>query len=301
MAGPRPLRHHRTALLGPGRRRHPAPWGDLTTPGENLRTQWETTLAAQYTSDINEYAYTAALDAAATGSGCRDRQDRLGRPSTCRHRLPQAAGDPGGRRRHLAAAVNCNVHGNEPGDREACLIMARNSPSAPTPASRTCSVAHHRAHRAHHQRRRPGGQHPGQLDRAGPEPGLLADPPAGDRRVRQMVRDYHPVASYDGHEFGNANAGDLPMLPPRHQNVAKSIFDESQHMIEGHMYTKGAKDGWWPCPYGCAGGGAVGLSEETILRNTAGLKNVVNSLLRAAQLRRHHPPGRGQHGEQPAA
>jgi Zinc carboxypeptidase len=33
-------------------------------PGENLRTQWEQTQAVQYTSDVNEYAYTAALDAA---------------------------------------------------------------------------------------------------------------------------------------------------------------------------------------------------------------------------------------------
>lgn len=41
-----------------------APWGDPNVPGENLRTQWETTLAAQYTSDVNEYAYTEALAAA---------------------------------------------------------------------------------------------------------------------------------------------------------------------------------------------------------------------------------------------
>ena len=45
------------------------------------------------------------------------------------------------------------------------------------------------------------------------------------------------------------------------------------------MYTKGAEAGWWACPYGCEGGGNVGLSEETILRNTLGLKNVTNSLL----------------------
>ena len=94
-----------------------------------------------------------------------------------------------------------------------------------------------------------------------------------------MLRDYRPVASFDGHEFGNGSAGDLPMLPPRHQNVAQSIFDQSQDMIVNHMYEQGAADGWWPCPYGCANGGNVGLSEETILRNTLGLKNVTNSLL----------------------
>ena len=38
--------------------------GDPGTPGENLRTQWEEAKAATYTSDVNEYAYTAAIDAA---------------------------------------------------------------------------------------------------------------------------------------------------------------------------------------------------------------------------------------------
>jgi hypothetical protein len=47
------------------------------------------------------------------------------------------------------------------------------------------------------------------------------------------------------------------------------------------FYEQGAVDGWWPCPYGCTGGGNVGLSQETILRNTLGLKNVVGMLLEA--------------------
>jgi hypothetical protein len=97
----------------------------------------------------------------------------------------------------------------------------------------------------------------------------------------EMMRDYTPQAAYDGHEFGNNQAGDLPMLPPRHLNVGQSIFDQSQDMIVGWMYEEGAVDGWWPCPYGCRNGGAVGLSQETILRNTMGLKNVIGSLLEA--------------------
>jgi hypothetical protein len=46
-------------------------------------------------------------------------------------------------------------------------------------------------------------------------------------------------------------------------------------MIVNHMYNAGSEQGWWFCPYGCQGGGSVGLSEETILRNTSGLKNTV--------------------------
>src|ERR687895_1790256 len=38
-------------------------WGDPGTPGESLRTQWESTQAVQFTGDDEEYEYTAALDA----------------------------------------------------------------------------------------------------------------------------------------------------------------------------------------------------------------------------------------------
>jgi hypothetical protein len=86
----------------------------------------------------------------------------------------------------------------------------------------------------------------------------------------EMMRDYDPEAAFDGHEFGNNQAGDLPVLPPRHLNVARSIFDQSKSMIEDFLYTHGSDDGWWYCPYGCQNGGAVGLSQETILRNTLG-------------------------------
>ena len=91
------------------------------------------------------------------------------------------------------------------------------------------------------------------------------------------------------------------MLPPRHLNVARSIFDESQSMIEGWMYGHGSDDGWWYCPYGCQSGGAVGLSQETILRNTMGLKSVVGSLLEARSAGGTTRPNETQRAEQPAA
>jgi hypothetical protein len=52
-------------------------------------------------------------------------------------------------------------------------------------------------------------------------------------------------------------------------------------MIEDFFYEQGSDDGWWYCPYGCQNGGAVGLSQETILRNLMGLKSVIGSLLEA--------------------
>ncbi len=258
-----------------------APWGDPDVPGQNLRTQWETTLGAQYTSDVNEYAYTAAVDELSD----RVRVTEIGRTVLNRpinmfvigHPTPPATPEAVAKTSPLL--INCNVHGNEPGDREACLIMARQLAFGTD--ARTIDLLSHTTvlivptingdGRAANTRGNSTGQ---DLNR---DYSLIRQPE--NAAFVRMLRDYRPVASYDGHEYGNSSAGDLPMLPPRHQNVAQSVFDESQRMIEGHMYAEGAEDGWWACPYGCNGGGNVGLSEETILRNTAGLKNVVNSLL----------------------
>ncbi|MFJ2033975.1 M14 family zinc carboxypeptidase [Streptosporangium sp. NPDC087985] len=257
------------------------PWGDPNVPGENLRTQWETTQAAQFTSDVNEYAYTAAIDQLSD----RVRVAEIGR--TVQDRpinmfiigYPAPPATPQGVAATSPLLINCNVHGNESSDREGCLIMARKL--AFSNDARTIDLLSHTTvlivptinadGRANNTRGNFTGQ---DLNR---DYSLIREPETF--AFVKMLRDYQPVAGYDGHEFGNSSAGDLPMLPPRHQNVAQPIFDESQNMIVGHMYEQGAKDGWWPCPYGCANGGNVGLSEETILRNTLGLKNVVNSLL----------------------
>ncbi|MEV6812034.1 M14 family zinc carboxypeptidase [Micromonospora sp. NPDC051296] len=257
-----------------------AHWGDLNTPGQNLRTQWEDALGAQYTSDVNEYAYTAAIDELSE----RVRVVEIGRTINNRPINMFVIGYPTPPATPEAVAatnpllVNCNVHGNEPGDREACFIMARQLAFTDDAAtldrlSKTTMLIVPTINgdgRAANSRGNSTGQ---DLNR---DYSLIRQPET--QAFVEMVRDYRPIASYDGHEYGNTNTGDLPMLSPRHQNVAQGIFDESQDMIEGHMYTQGAKDGWWACPYGCTGA-SVGLGEETILRNTLGLKNVVNSLL----------------------
>ncbi|MFI6820899.1 M14 family zinc carboxypeptidase [Micromonospora sp. NPDC050187] len=269
-------------------------WGDPNTPGQSLRTQWETTLGAQYTSDVNEYAYTAAVDELSD----RVRVVEIGR--TIQNRpinmfvigYPKPPATPEAVAATNPLVVNCNVHGNEPGDREACLIMARQlafTDDAGTldKLSKTTMLIVPTINgdgRAANSRGNSTGQ---DLNR---DYSLIRQPET--QAFVEMVRDYRPIASFDGHEYGNTNTGDLPMLPPRHQNVSQGIFDTSQDMIEGHMYTEGAKDGWWACPYGCTGAG-VGLSEETILRNTLGLKNVVNSLL---ELRSSGGPTRPDEG-----
>jgi len=62
----------------------PPPWGNPAVPGESLRTQWETTQAAQFTSEASESAYTGEIDA----RSARVRTVQIGRtvwaaPSTC--------------------------------------------------------------------------------------------------------------------------------------------------------------------------------------------------------------------------
>jgi hypothetical protein len=272
------------------------PWGEENVPGERLRTEWEMTRAAQFTSDSFEYAYTAAIDELSD----RVRVVEIGRTVLGRpinmfvigHPTPPA--NAAAVAATLPLAINCNVHGNEPGNRESCLIMARKL--AFSRDARTIDLLSHTTvlivptingdGRAANTRGNSTGQ---DLNR---DYSLVRQPETFG--FVQMLRDYRPVAGFDGHEFGNSNAGDLPMLPPRHQNVARSIFDQSQHMIVNHMYERAAVDGWWPCPYGCANGGNVGLSEETILRNTLGLKNVTNSLL---ELRSAGGPTRPDEGD----
>ena len=258
-------------------------FGDPGTPGENLRTQWEESNAATYTSDVNEYAYTATLDAASK----RVRVVEIGRTVLGRPINMFIIGHPAPRptvraiSNHPTALLNCNVHGNEPSSREGCLIMARELAFSKDP--RTLDLlsnmnvlivpAINGDGRAANSRGNSTGQ---DLNR---DHSLLRQPETF--ALAAMVRDYSPEIAYDGHEFGNSQAGDLPTLWPRHLNVAESVMGQSKDLIEDWLYTNGSEDGWWYCPYGCQNGGAVGLSQETILRNTMGLKNTVSMLLEA--------------------
>ena len=258
-------------------------FGNPATPGENLRTQWEQTNAATYTSDVNEYAYTAALDAASE----RVRVVEIGRTVLGRPINMFIIGYPAPRptvqaiSNHTAALLNCNVHGNEPSSREGCLIMARELAFSDDPRTleilRNMTVLIVPAINGDGRAANTRGNSTGQdLNR---DHSLLRQPETF--ALSAMVRDYTPEVAYDGHEFGNNQAGDLPTLMPRHLNVAESIFSESKSLIENWLYGNGSEDGWWYCPYGCENGGAVGLSQETILRNTMGLKNTVSMLLEA--------------------
>ena len=261
----------------------PPEFGDPGTPGENLRTQWEETNAATFTNDVNEYAYTAALDAASERVRVVEiGRTVLGRPINM-FIIGYPAPRPTGRAisDNPAALLNCNVHGNEPSSREGCLILARELAFSNDPRTldilRNMTVLIVPAINGDGRAANTRGNSTGQdLNR---DHSLLRQPETF--ALAAVVRDYTPEVAFDGHEFGNNQAGDLPTLMPRHLNVAESIFSESKSLIENWLYGHGSEDGWWYCPYGCENGGAVGLSQETILRNTMGLKNTVSMLLEA--------------------
>jgi hypothetical protein len=98
---------------------------------------------------------------------------------------------------------------------------------------------------------------------------LLREPET--KAFAAMLRDYTPDVAVDGH---NGDSEDLPVLGPRHLNVFEGLYSEAKNrLIESWIYDNAALAGWYAGPY--SNGGA---SQETILRNTFGLKSVVGIL-----------------------
>jgi hypothetical protein len=169
--------------------------------------------------------------------------------------------------------ANCNVHGNEPSGREACFLMARDLAFSNDP--KVIDILSHAtvlivpAINGDGREANTRGNSTGQdLNR---DHSLIRQPETF--AFAEFLKDYTPDAAVDGHEFGDNNTGDLPLLWPRHLNVAQVVHDQAKSLVQGWMYDHSAVDGWWPVPY------PVGLGEETILRNALGLKNVTGILL----------------------
>lgn len=258
-------------------------WG--SGPGASLRTQWETSGNATYTTYANELVYTAALDAASD----RVRMVELGRTN------PVASGNaaPGNRAINMliiggtpdltplptaqaisgssAIAFNCNVHGDEPQGRESCFIFARMLAFTDDPhlleilRSTTVLVVPsiNGNGRAANTR---GNETGADLNRDHAE---LLQPET--KAFAAMLRDYTPEAAIDLHE---GDSEDLPILTARHLNVYQPLFSEGKlGLVEGWLYEHGAESGWWHGPYSNGGD-----SHEGILRNTFGLKNTIGLL-----------------------
>jgi hypothetical protein len=254
-------------------------WG--TGPGAGLRTGWELSGNATYTTDVQEWEYTAALDAASD----RVRVVELGRTNP----IPTGSGAPGNRPINMfvigyptplttAAAISssptqvfyCNVHGDEPQGRESCLIFARmlaftDDPHLLEILSNTTVLIVPSSNPNGRARNTRGNETGADLNRDHAEllqPETLA--------FARMLRDYTPEVGVDLHE---GDSEDLPILSSRHLNVFPALFSEARTLVEGWMYNNAALSGWWHGPYSTGGD-----SHEGILRNTLGLKNTVGML-----------------------
>jgi hypothetical protein len=167
--------------------------------------------------------------------------------------------------------VQCHVHGDEPSMRESCLILARELAFTDDPdlldiigrAAVLIVPTLNGDGRAANTRGSSTGQ---DLNR---DHSLLREPET--KAFAAMLRDYTPDVAVDGH---NGDTEDLPLLGPRHLNVYEGVYSEIKNrLIESRLYGNAALAGWYAGPY--SNGGA---SQETILRNTFGLKSVVGIL-----------------------
>jgi hypothetical protein len=246
-------------------------WG--TGPNASLRTQFEQTNGASYTTDLNEYFYTAAID----GASERVRNVEIGRTLLGRpiNMLVFGYPTPLPNAERISQTptvlVNCHVHGNEASMRESCLILARELAFTDNPdlldimsrATVLLVLTLNGDGRAANTRGSSTGQ---DLNR---DHSLLREPET--KALAAVLRDYTPDVGIDGH---NGDSEDLPVLGPRHLNVYEGIYSEAKNgLVESWIYDNAAAAGWWAGPY--SNGGA---SQETILRNTFGLKNVIGLL-----------------------
>ncbi len=258
-------------------------WG--TGPGADLRTQWETSGNATYTTYTNELLYTGALDAASA----RVRMVELGRTNP----VASGAAAPGDRAINMliiggtpdltplptaqaisdspAIAFNCNVHGNEPQGRESCFIFARMLAFTEDPhildILRQTTILIVPSINGNGRAANTRGNETGaDLNRDHAE---LLQPET--KAFAAMLRDYTPEVGIDLHEGDNE---DLPILTARHLNVYEPLFNEGKlGLVEGWLYEHSAENGWWHGPYSSGGD-----SHEGILRNTFALKNSVGLL-----------------------
>jgi hypothetical protein len=175
------------------------------------------------------------------------------------------------------AGANCNVHGNEPSGREGCFMMIRELALSNEPwvldilsnATVLIVPSFNADGRANNTRGNSAGQ---DLNR---DHARLTQPES--QMFSAFLRDYSPEVMVDGHEYGNTNTCDLPLLWPRHSNTAPSVHEVSKTgLVEGQFYDASGTDGWWPCPYPPRG--IVGA--QTFTRVT-GLKNMVVTLVEA--------------------
>lgn len=244
---------------------------------EEFLTGFETSSASSWTSYEEQVAWTAEL----ADSSERVRKLNLGQSTQDREVNLLVFGHPAplGSAEEIAASPSvlfqCHVHGTERAPREACFMLMRKLAFSDDPwvldiLSNAAVLFVPSINPDGHVNGTRGNATGQDLNR---DHSLLRQPET--LAFAEALRDYAPDVVIDGHEFGNSATGDLPILWPRNANVAQEVHDAAQSLVLDWMAGAGAVDGWWTTPY------PIGLGQETILRNTLGLKNIVGMLLEA--------------------
>ncbi len=270
------------AMIGEAAQEWSAPVSAMTlvSPGPTeFRTGFESRDGAEYTTYDEENDWTSRIVAASP----RVRVVPLGTTPQGRTMNLFVIGHPApnGSVAEITngptAGANCNVHGNEPSGREGCFLMIRELAFSNEPwvvdilsnATVLIVPSFNADGRANNTRGNSAGQ---DLNR---DHARLTQPES--QIFAAFLRDYTPEVMVDGHEYGNANTCDLPLLWPRHSNTAPSVHDMAKTgLVEGQFYDASAEDGWWPCPYP-----PRGIDGAQTFTRVTGLKNMVTTLVEA--------------------
>jgi len=244
------------------------------SPSDAYRTEFEND-PDDWTSYEGEVAFTNRI----VNTSDRVRVQLMGRTHLGRDINLFVIGDPPPARAEAAerstTLLNCNVHGPEAGGREACFMMIRylafSDDAFVTDLLEETSVlvvpSMNGDGRAAGTR---GNAHGNQdLNR---DHSLLREPET--LAVARVISEYDPEVAIDGHHYGDNNVGDLPLLWARNLAVQDELAGYTEDVLTlDYLFNEAEDAGWWPQPY------PIGYNEETILRNTMGLKNIVGVLL----------------------
>lgn len=253
------------------------------TPSESYRTGFETNIATSTTGSADWTLYEQELDFTnrVVRNSDRVRVEVAGRSHLGRDILlwvvsdePPASPEDNDK---PVVLLNCVVHGGEAAGREACMMLVRELAFSDDPwvtdileTSTVLIVPAINRDGTHARPQTRGNAHNNQdLNR---DHSLLREPET--LALSRVIRDWRPGVAIDGHHYGQNETSDLPLLWPRNWMVDEELAALTQdEYILGHLFGNAAQDGWWAAPY------PIGYSEETILRNTLGLKNVTGVLL----------------------